>query len=275
MLQRTRRELTSGRVRDARRRQRGVSGVRGREVAQLTGLSADYYTRLEQGRERNPSAQVLDALTRALRLDADQEMHLYRLARLAPGVRGSGVRESVGPALRQLVNTFDATPAFVLNPTLDILARNRLADALFSPFTVTGNLMRMVFLDPAAESFYADWSRTAQSSVATLRLAVGHGPDARLTALVDELCAASPAFRRLWAQGHVRGKTSEAKNLIHPDVGPLSLTFQAFDVRERPGQQLVVYQAEPGSPSEQALRLLGTLTATEERERRDAQTGRP
>jgi len=254
---------------------RRVPGLRREEVAILAGLSADYYTRLEQGRERNPSAQVLDALSRALRLDADQEMHLYRLARLAPGVRGSGAREAVAPALLQLMNTFDSAPAFVLNPLLDVLARNRLAEALFSSFTVTDNLLRMVFTDPAAASFYADWPRVAQASAATLRLAVGHGPDARLSALVDELSAASPTFRRVWAQGHVRGKTSEAKNLVHPEVGAVDLTFQAFDVRDKPGQQLIVYQAEPGSSSEHALKLLGSLTATRDREQRDARAGRP
>lgn len=254
---------------------RRVPGLRREEVAILAGLSADYYTRLEQGRERNPSAQVLDALSRALRLDADQEMHLYRLARLAPVVRGSGAGEAVAPALIQLMNTFDSAPAFVVNPFLDILARNRLAEALFSSFTVTDNMVRMVFTDPAAASFYADWHHAAQALVATLRLAVGHGPDARLSALVDELSAASPTFGRFWAQGHVRGKTSDVKSLIHPEVGALDLNFQAFDVRDKPGQQLIVYQAEPGSASEQALTLLGSLTATRDRERRDARAARP
>jgi hypothetical protein len=229
---------------------------------------------LEQGRERNPSAQVLDALSRAFRLDADQEMHLYRLARLVPNARGSSVREAVSPTLLQLMDTYDSTPAFVLNRTLDILACNRLAEALFSPFTATDNLLRMVFSDPAGTSFYAEWHRAAQATVATLRLAVGHDPnDARLAQLVSELSESSPAFRQYWEEGHVRGKTLDAKELVHPDVGKLCLTFQAFDVRDRPGQQLVIYQAEPGSPSEQALKLLGSLTATRYRELRDAAAG--
>lgn len=253
---------------------RRVPGLRREEVAILAGLSADYYTRLEQGRERNPSAQVLDALSRALRLDADQEMHVYRLARLVPGARGSGARESVGPALLQLMDTYDSTPAFVLNRTLDILARNRIAAALFSPFAAADNLVRMVFTDPAGASFYADWRRAAQATVATLRLAVGHDPnDPRLARLVDELSDSGPAFRQFWDAGHVRGKTQDAKELVHPEVGELSLTFQTFDVRERPGQQLVIYQAQPGSPSDHALKLLGSLSATRERERRDAEAG--
>lgn len=237
----------------------------------LAGLSVDYYTRLEQGRERSPSTQVLDALSRALRLTAEHEMHLYRLAGLVPGDRGSGSPESVSPELLQLMRTCDQTPAFVLDRTLDILACNRIADALFSPFTATDNLLRMVFTDPAGVSFYADWRHAAQATVATLRLAVGHHPaEARLSQLVDELSSASPAFRQLWAEGRVRGKTVDAKELVHPEVGALSVTSQAFDVRDRPGQQLVIYQAEPGSPSDRALTLLGALTATRGQERRGA-----
>lgn len=250
---------------------RRVPGLRREEVAILAGLSSDYYTRLEQGRERNPSAQVLDALSRALQLDGDQEMHLYRLARLVPSTRGAGAQEKAGPALLQLLDTFDSTPAFVLNRTLDILACNRLAAALFSPFTLCDNLLRMVFIDPAGTSFYADWRRAAQATVATLRLAVGYNPnDARLAELVDELSSESAAFRQFWDGGHVRGKTRDAKYLVHPEVGPLALTFQTFDVREQPGLQLVIYQAERGSPSERALTLLGSLAATRDRERRDA-----
>ncbi|BDU03212.1 hypothetical protein IFM12276_62400 [Nocardia sputorum] len=133
---------------------RKVAGLRREEVAFLAGLSSDYYTRLEQGRERNPSAQVLDALSRALRLDADQEMHVYRLARLVPASRGSGGREPVSPMLLQLMDTYASTPAFVLNRTLDILATNRLAEALFSPFADTDNLVRMVFTDPAGPELH-------------------------------------------------------------------------------------------------------------------------
>ena len=241
-------------------------------MSTLAGLSFDYYTRLEQGRERNPSAQVLDALSRSFQLDVDQEMHLYRLARLVPTARGSSTQESASPALLQLMATYDSTPAFVLNRTLDILACNRIAEALFSPFTAPDNLLRMVFTDPAGASFYVEWHRAAQATVATLRLAVGHNPaDARLAQLVDDLSASSPVFRQLWGEGQVRGKTLDVKEFVHPDVGPLRLVFQAFDVRDRPGQQLVIYQAEPGSPSDQALKLLGSLTATRQREQRDAE----
>ncbi|MGN5240437.1 MULTISPECIES: MmyB family transcriptional regulator [unclassified Rhodococcus (in: high G+C Gram-positive bacteria)] len=253
---------------------RRVRGLRREEVAITGGLSSDYYTRLEQGRERHPSVQVLDALSRALRLDADQEMHLYRLAGLVPSIHGSGAPESVGAALLQLMDTFDSTPAFVLNRTLDIVACNPLAVALFSPFASADNLVRMVFTDPAGILFYADWRRAAQATVATLRLAVGHDShDARLARLVDEVSAVSPEFRQLWDEGEVRGKTMEAKKFVHPQVGALTLTFHAFDVREQPGLQMVIYRAERGSPSDEALRLLGSLIATSDRERENATAG--
>ncbi|WP_040793515.1 helix-turn-helix domain-containing protein [Nocardia paucivorans] len=255
---------------------RKVAGLRREEVAFLAGLSADYYTRLEQGRERNPSVQVIDALSRVLGLDADQEMHLYRLARLVPTARGGGGQGSVSPVLLQLMNTFASTPAFVLNRTLDILATNRLAAALFSPFTDADNLVHMVFTDPAGPEFFTDWDRAARSTVASLRLAVGHAPDAaRVTRLVDEVSAANPTFHRYWEQGHVRGKTVETKKLTHPDVGPLDLTFQTFDVRDKPGQQLVIYQAEPGSAGDHALKLLGSPAATKYRDRENTDLALP
>ncbi|WP_435642438.1 helix-turn-helix transcriptional regulator [Streptomyces sp. H49] len=248
---------------------RRVAGLRREEVAVLAGVNADYYTRLEQGRERHPSAQVLDALSRALLLDTDARDHLHRLAGVSPdGRRSLHATEHVGPALRQLMDGYPHTPAFVMNRTLDILAANALADALYAPFTPADNLARMTFLDPAGRQFYRDWDRAAQAAVANLRQASGFDPEnPRLRHLVADLTEHSAEFRRLWAQHTVRGKTQDAKQLLHPDVGPLSLTYQSFDVRDAPGQQLVIYHAEPGSPSAQALTLLGTLHAGEQRAR--------
>ncbi|MCX4831641.1 helix-turn-helix transcriptional regulator [Streptomyces sp. NBC_01016] len=243
---------------------RRVAGLRREEVAVLAGVNADYYTRLEQGRERRPSAQVVDALSRALRLDADARAHLYRLAGATPDDRSSAhAAERVGPALRQLMDGYANTPAFVMNRTLDLLAVNALADALYAPFEPADNLARMAFLDPAGRTFYADWDRAAQATVANLREATGFDPDSpRLRELVRTLTEHSADFARLWNAHTVRGKTQDAKHFLHPDVGALTLNYQAFDVREAPGQQLVIYHADPGSPSAQSLGLLGSIHAT-------------
>ncbi|MEU4656131.1 helix-turn-helix transcriptional regulator [Streptomyces sp. NPDC023723] len=247
---------------------RRVAGLRREEVAVLAGVNADYYTRLEQGRERHPSPQVLDALSRALLLDPDARAHLHRLAGVSPAGHDSlHATERVSPALRQLMDGYPHTPAFVMSRTLDLLAANALADALYAPFAPADNLARMTFLDPAGRQFYRDWDRAAQATVANLRQASGFDPEhPRLRHLVDTLTEHSAAFRRLWAQHTVRGKTQDAKQLLHPDVGPLSLTYQSFDVRDAPGQQLVIYHAEPASPSAHALTLLGTLHASEKRD---------
>ncbi|GAA2574412.1 helix-turn-helix transcriptional regulator [Streptomyces lienomycini] len=243
---------------------RRVAGLRREEVAVLAGVNADYYTRLEQGRERNPSPQVLDALSRALRLDGDARTHLFRLAGAAPGgERSVHTAAGVSPELRRLMDGYPHTPAFVLGRALDVLAANALAEALFAPFDPADNLARMIFLDPAGRHFYADWDRAAQAAVANLREGAGHDPDSpELRRLVAQLTAHSAEFDRLWAAHGVRGKARDAKNLQHPEVGALALTYQAFDVRDAPGQQLVIYHAEPGSPSAQALDLLGSLHAT-------------
>ena len=246
---------------------RRVEGLRREEVAVLAGMSSDYYARLEQGRERNPSAQVLDAVSGVLRLDEDTREHLYRLAGVVPDdARRREAVEAVGPELRQLLDGYPHTPAFVLNPALDLLAANALAEALFSPFASADNLARMTFLDPVARTFYAEWDRVARTTAATLRRAEGLDPHhPRLTALVRELTAGSREFASLWRTHAVRGKTHDAKEFVHPDVGALSLIYQSFDVRGARGQQLVIYHAEPGSRSAQALALLGTSDATRRR----------
>ncbi|ONK12436.1 helix-turn-helix transcriptional regulator [Streptomyces sp. MP131-18] len=242
---------------------RRVPGLRREEVAVLAGINADYYARLEQGRERHPSPQVLDALGRALRLGADARAHLHRLAGAVAAGPAEPVPDRVGAGLRQLMDCWPGTPALVLNRTLDILATNALAAALYVPFRPADNLVRMTFADPAARAFHRDWALAAEAVVAHLRHAAGHDPDSRrLHRLVHEMSAHSEDFTRLWRSHTVRGKTQEAKRLRHPDVGPLTLAYQTFDVREAPGRQLVVYHAEPGTPSAEALRLLGTARAT-------------
>ncbi|SHK75107.1 Helix-turn-helix domain-containing protein [Nocardiopsis flavescens] len=242
---------------------RRVPGLRREEVAVLAGVSTDYYTRLEQGRERHPSAQVLDALARALLLDEEAAGHLRRLADARGGrPRGPRRSERVDPHLLRLLGRWADTPAFVLGGTLDLLALNGLARALYSGFASTGNLARMTFLDPAARVFHRDWDRAAASVVAELHKAAGTRPDdPRLGALVGELSLRSTEFRVLWSRHEVRGKGRGTKALHHAAVGDLEVHYQGFTVNgaDAGGQQLIVYQAEPGSPSEEALALLGSL----------------
>jgi transcriptional regulator with XRE-family HTH domain len=220
-------------------------------------VSADYYARLEQGRETNPSAQVLDALSRALRLDIDARAHLHRLAGV---VADEGhTTDKVSPELRRLISGMHDMPAFVMNGLLDMLASNALADALYEPFTPADNAARMTFLDPAATSFYPRWNWVAQSTVAHLRQ-TADPKSPRLKQMVGELNQ-NPVFKELWEHHEVRGKTQDAKEFVHPAVGPLKLNYHSFDVREAPGQFLVIYQAEPG-PNADALKLLATSRAT-------------
>jgi transcriptional regulator with XRE-family HTH domain len=245
---------------------RRVPGLRREEVAVLAGLSVDYYTRLEQGRERHPSEQVLDALARALDLNSDARTHLFRLASRVAPLGYDGSNHTVSDELITLMNAWLTTPAYVLNRTMDILAENDLAKALHSGLAETDNLARMTFLDPAGRDFYVDWERAAHSATGHLRLAAGHDPhDPRLLALLDELTRRSAAFRQLWNRHDVRGKTREPKQFRHPDVGILTLTYEALDIRSDPGLQLIVHHAPTDSPSGESLALLGSLAASPKR----------
>jgi hypothetical protein len=156
------------------------------------------------------------------------------------------------------------TPAVVLGRHLTVLAANDLGRALFAGHTYSGDLVRLVFLDPDARDFYPEWERVAVNTVGGLRAAAGlDHDDPALIALVGELSVKSEPFRRLWARHDIRQKTHEVKRFRHPMVGELTLSYESLTVNSAPGQQLVTYQAEPGSPSEQALSLLGSLGAAE------------
>ncbi|GAB3607566.1 helix-turn-helix transcriptional regulator [Conyzicola nivalis] len=241
---------------------RRVSGLRREEVAMLAGVSVDYYTRLEQGRERNPSPSVLNAIANALNLDADLRDHIFRLADLAPSPL-QPAHDSVDTSLTTLLASWSHTPALIINRQLDVLAHNDLAAALYSDFRAVDNIVRMTFLDPAGRDFFIDWPRASETCVANLRLALGHASSHEaVLALVAEMLASSAEFRLLWERHDVRGKTGEAKAFRHSEVGELLLDYTAFDVRSAPGQQLVVYQAPPATPSADKLHLLGSLAAT-------------
>ncbi|WP_037870621.1 helix-turn-helix transcriptional regulator [Streptomyces sp. NRRL S-813] len=261
---RARRELLRpediGMPADGRRR---VTGLRREEVAQLAGVSIDYYVRLEQGRERHPSLQVVDALARALELGEDAAEHLHRLALPLPEKRHRAAdEEHVSSPLLNMMAAWPQTPAVVLDRCLRVLAANALGRALFDGHTYRDDLLRLVFLDSDAHEFYPDWDRVAANTVGGLRAAIGADyDDPRLNETVGELSLKSESFRRLWARHDIRRKTHETKRLRHPVVGELTLHYQSFTVNSAPGQQLVVYQADQGSPSEEALNLLGSYTA--------------
>lgn len=241
---------------------RRVSGLRREEVAMLAGVSVDYYTRLEQGREKHPSPSVLNAIAGALNLDPDLREHIFRLAGLAPAPR-QPVRDALDPSLTQLLASWSHTPALIINRQLDILAHNDLAAALYADFARVDNIVRMTFIDPAGRDFFSDWPRAAEACVANLRLALGHtSSHENVLALVTEAHQASADFRLLWDRHTVRGKTHGAKAFRHGEVGDLLLDYTVFDVRSAPGQQLVVYQAPVGTPSHDKLNLLGSLAAT-------------
>ncbi|GLZ00322.1 helix-turn-helix transcriptional regulator [Actinoplanes sp. NBRC 103695] len=243
---------------------RRVSGLRREEVAMLSGVSADYYVRLEQGRDKHPSDQVLEALSRVLDLGADGLEHARRLAGPArPGRRRSARTPRVDPALRRLLDALAGCPAMVTSRYLDVLASNVLAAALHPIFGEGSNLVRALFLDPGAHDCYPDWDRVAQETVASLRAAAGADPDhPRLAELVGELSVKSPEFLALWARHEVKAKTRGRKQIVNAEVGLLTVEYETLTVPGADGQLLVVYHAEPHSPSAEGLALLGSVAAS-------------
>jgi transcriptional regulator with XRE-family HTH domain len=238
---------------------RRVPGLRRDELAMLAGVSTEYYTRLEQGRDRNPSTQVLDAIARALGLDEDATAHLHALG--APQGPRRRRLERVRPGVQALLNTWHNTPAYVQGPFQDVLAANHLAVALSPIFTPGGNVLRSVLLDPAAQEFLPGWQDRVGSLVAALRVMVGPDvDDPRLTELVGELSVKSDMFRRLWSRHDAKPhQESGVHRMRHPMVRDLELQYEKFAVTGVDGQLLVVYHAAPGSPSADALALLGAL----------------
>jgi transcriptional regulator with XRE-family HTH domain len=223
----------------------------------LAGVSVDYYTRLEQGRETNPSAQVIDALAHALEFDLNERRYAYALARIAWQPELTDLPAEVSAPLARMIDAWPHAACFVLDPLLDIVVLNRLARTLFEPFASTRNLVEMVFLDPIGRTFYADWERAASGCVANLRATsdlYAHHP--RRAELLDRLEKGSPRFAELWAAHRVEPKTYDEKTLVHPEVGEIVVAFHALEVAAMPGHQLVVYQAEPASRSAERLALL-------------------
>ncbi|MEU6122884.1 helix-turn-helix transcriptional regulator [Streptomyces sp. NPDC047123] len=246
---------------------RRVPGLRREEVAQLAGVSVDYYIRLEQGRGPSVSDAVLDAIARVLRLDGTEHAYLRAVARPVPRARAPrAAAQRVRPGLRLLLDTIDRAPAFVFGRRMDVLAWNDLADAVngFSRLSpAERNIPRQVFLEGAGRQCYPEWEAVAAETVAYLRLDAARYPsDAGLCALVGELSVKSAEFRRLWADHQVKEKTHGVKRIDHPVVGELVLPYETLTLPGDPDQLLVVYTPEPGSDSADRLALLSSWTAT-------------
>jgi transcriptional regulator with XRE-family HTH domain len=245
---------------------RRVPGLRREELAQAAGISADYYVRLEQGRADNVSQEILDAVAEVLKLTDDERKHLAVLAKPARRKVRRRVVQRVRPALQRLLDSMTDVPAFVLGHRMDVLAWNRLAAALVADFESMDprerNVPRMVFLDPSARDFYPDWEAVAAESVDYLRMYAGRHPDdPELAELVGELSIHSPEFREHWARHDVKDKSFGAKVLHHQLVGDIAVQYETLQLPGDPDQLLVTYTVEPGSPSEQNLRLLASWTA--------------
>jgi transcriptional regulator with XRE-family HTH domain len=240
---------------------RRVAGLRREEVAMLAGISSDYYLRLEQGRDRNPSVQVLEALARVLQLDASATQYLVGLSQARRRKPARTRREVVPVGIRQLLENIDL-PAFVEGRYFDVLAANALAEALSPNLVVGENRLRALFLDERERALYPDWDRAAQGMVAGFRTSVGTDvDDPRLVQLVGELSLASETFRRLWARHDVRMLEGAGTVLNHPQVGELTLRREKLGIGGTDGQLLVIYHAERGSDAAGLLGLLGSATA--------------
>ncbi|MFE4468133.1 helix-turn-helix transcriptional regulator [Leifsonia sp. NPDC056824] len=256
---------------------RRVSGLRREEVAMLAGVSVDYYTRLERGNLSGASDSVLEALARALQLDEAETAHLYDLARaadVAPRIRRRRSPQTVRPSLQRVIDAITGAPAWVRNDRGDVLAANELGRALYvdlmSEPVKPPNASRFTFLNPKSRAFYADWERAADDMVAILRSAAGRNPyDKDLTDLVGELSTRSEEFRTRWARHDVKYHRTGRKRVHHPIVGDLDLAFEAFELPGEPGLRINVYTADPGTPSEDALKLLASWAATQ----REAEDG--
>jgi transcriptional regulator with XRE-family HTH domain len=260
----------------ARRR---VAGLRREEVAVLAGVSTEWYTRLEKGHIGGVSEDVLDAVARALQLDDDERTYLFDLARSSrPDSRTPSRRRDVEvpPRVQWLLDSMTMSSAFVRNGRLDVIASNALARALLAPMFQSAtvdkrgrpNLARYIFLDPGAHDFFVDWDAAGIATAALLRAEAAREPrDRTLRQLIGELSTLSPEFRSRWAAHHVLIRHDGIKRLQHPDVGHLELIFQPLDL-PLPGRavhDLIIYTAEPGTASEERLKLLASWAATQSR----------
>ncbi|MFC6160966.1 helix-turn-helix transcriptional regulator [Kribbella jiaozuonensis] len=247
---------------------RRVPGLRREELAQAAGVSADYYVRFEQGRAENVSQEILDAVADVLSLTDDERKHLALLAKPARRRARRRTAERMRPGLQRLLDSMTDVPAFVLGRRMDVIGWNRLAAALIADFgslePKDRNIPRMVFLDPASRDFYPQWEAVADETVGYLRMYAGRYPDdPELAELVGELSIRSPEFREHWARHDVKDKTFGTKTQHHSLVGDITVQYETLQPPGEPDQLLVTYTVEPGSTSEQNLRLLASWTAAD------------
>ena len=260
---------------------RRVKGLRREEVALLAAISTDYYARIEQGRRHAPEP-VLDAIARVLRFDPDEREYAFELARASAVNAGRAsrprpIRRQIPAGVQALMDAMVSAPAVVHNGRLDIVGANAMGRALFADVfdrqPGQPNLARFVFLDARATDFYREWEMIADAAVAILRLEAGHSPYSKdLTDLIGELATRSDEFKTRWAAHHVQAHRRGIKQLHHPVVGALTLRYEALEIPDSGGLTLFGYTAEPGSTSEDALRLLGSWAATAEADVTEHQT---
>ncbi|WCN79498.1 helix-turn-helix domain-containing protein [Micromonospora sp. LH3U1] len=238
---------------------RRVPGLRREEVAMLAGISADYYLRLERGRDRNPSVQVLESIARVLQLDDDHFAHLLTLVAEVPRRRRRRPRKQTPPAGALKLLESLVQPAFIEDRYFDILAVNRMATALSPGLAVGGNQLRDLFLDPAEQALHPEWENVTECFTANLRQAVGtQVDDPRFIELTGELSLASPRFRQLWARHEVRGQRGTPLRLDHPQVGEMTLNRERLTINGTEDLMLVVYHPDAGSSDADKLALLAS-----------------
>jgi len=244
--------------------QRRAPGLRREELAMLAGISAEYYLRLERGRAHNPSAQILDALARALQLDIKATRYLHQLANPTTSRWDQSVLEVAAEGLDRLIDQFPF-PAIVASRYQDVLASNPMAQALSPGFAPGQNFLCWRLLNPAARELYVDWDEATEAAVSGLRELAGDNPnDPRMQKLIAEMSAASPRFRELWARADV-GYPLGILHMRHPRVGDLYLNRHQLNVPHvlnAVGQHLLLYHADPGSDSARALEELRSLSVT-------------
>ncbi|MBZ2194599.1 helix-turn-helix domain-containing protein [Occultella gossypii] len=237
---------------------RRVPGLRREEVAMLAGISADYYLRLERGRDRNPSPQVLESIARVLHLDDDHFAHLLSLVAEVPRQRRRRRKQAPPSGALKLLDSL-AQPAFIENRYFDVLASNALARAVDPRLAVGRNQLRDLFLDPAGQALYPDWASATECLIANLRQAVGNDvDDPRFIELTGELTLASPRFRQLWARHEVRGQSGGSLRFDHPQVGELILNRERMGIAGTESLMLVVFHPDPGSSDAEKLTLLAS-----------------